>query len=187
MDKVHSRMCITPSASNMRYHALFNMEVSILERMDWRIGSALHPTSSELLFLTGLMGFKMPEESMQALHHLIVSTHMTPSVDQNMLALRREHPYVLALACLASTLLLSVEAVENMCAESKVDLLRDVASKLDIEGGVQDDSDFLVCPVIEQQKAPYVKAMEQIARAVCELQEIAEADSKKCDEKEQDW
>ena len=155
-------------------YALFNMEVAIMESMDWRIGSKLSPTSSGLLFLTGQL-HKIPEDSLQALHHLIVATHMTPEIDLCMTELRNRHPFVLALACLASTLLLSIEAVENMAMTDKKALLREIAPKLGIRE-LQDDPDFLVCPVLDALKVPFVKAMEQVAKAVFELQVIADGE-----------
>ena len=110
----------------------------------------------------------------QALHHLIVSTHMTPEIDACVMPLRSRHPSVLALACLASTLLLSKEAVEKMSMESKTTLLREVARKLGINLMDEEDPDFLVCPTLEKQRGPFIRAMEQLARAVSELQAIAE-------------
>jgi hypothetical protein len=180
IDKAHDRLDIIPSLSLrssfiQRNSALFNMEVSIMESLDWRLSSSskLSPSASGLLFLTGQM-HNLPEDCIQALHHLIVSTHMTPEIDACVMPLRSRHPSVLALACLASTLLLSKEAVEKMSIESKTNLLRQVAQKLGIDLLEEADPDFLVCPMLEKQRGPFVRAMEQLARAVSDLQAIAE-------------
>lgn len=140
---------------------LFSMEVSILRSMDWRIGRVVYPSTSALLFLTGLM-HRVPETCLAALGHLIVSTYVdlpgkdepsstedqpqsTPVAHRTLFFLRRRHAASVALACLCATLLLAKEAVLHMSEESRVELLRMVAERLGIEDAY-DDEDFLVCP-----------------------------------------
>jgi hypothetical protein len=69
MDSVHDRFNIAPHKRQHNAHyALFNMEVSILDSIDWCLGkSTLGPTSSGLLFLTGRLHV-LPEESIQVMN-----------------------------------------------------------------------------------------------------------------------
>ena len=71
IDNAHDRLDIIPSLSLrssfiQRNSALFNMEVSIMESLDWRLSSSskLSPSASGLLFLTGQM-HNLPEDCIQ--------------------------------------------------------------------------------------------------------------------------
>lgn len=89
--------------------------------------------------------------------------------------LRRQHPAAVAFACLATTLILSKDVVESMPQlHERIKLLRDVADMLDI-GETIEDPDLMLCPVDEQQKAPFLQAMKFLATLVWEMQELAEA------------
>lgn len=121
------------------------------------------------------------ERALAALSHLIVSSYHDLDNDsaaatcrRSIFLLRRQHPAAVAFACLATTLILSKDVLESMpLLHERMQLLKDVADMLDI-GETIEDPDLMLCPVDEQQKAPFLQAMKFLATLVWELQGLAE-------------
>lgn len=123
------------------------------------------------------------EQALAALSHLIVSSYhdldessAAATCGRSIFFLRRQHPAAVAFACLATTLILSKDVLESMpLLHERMQLLKDVADMLDI-GETIEDPDLMLCPVDEQQKAPFLQAMKFLATLVWELQDLAETD-----------
>lgn len=122
------------------------------------------------------------ERALAALSHLIVSSYHDLDDDsagatrRSIFFLRRQHPAAVAFACLATTLILSKDVVESMPRlHDRMQLLKDVADMLDI-GETIEDPDLMLCPVDEQQKAPFLQAMKFLATLVWEMQDLAETE-----------
>lgn len=116
------------------------------------------------------------EESICALHHLIVSSYMDVQ-GRTIFFLRRRHPAAVALACLATTLMLSKNVLQTMPLEGRLELLRDVAVRLGVPE-MEEDDDWMMCPVPMEYREPYVKAMEYLELVMWDLQETNDAAAK---------
>lgn len=77
----------------------------------------------------------------------------------------------MAMACLATTLLMAKDAVDNVPIEDRLSILTGVCNRLGI--GSREDQDLLLRPVDGEVDAAYTQAMEFLSRLVGELQEMA--------------
>lgn len=166
--------------------------MSILGAMDWRLNYTVQPTTSGLLFLTGHMHrmqvteplenseniakFRMQvtkcvlqEESLCALHHLIVASYTDVGEKETLFFVRRRHPAAVALACLATTLALAKNARQSMPLADRVQLLRDVAAALGM-ADLEEDADMLLYPADDKHREPFLEAMRYIALVMWEAQ-----------------
>lgn len=112
----------------------------------------------------------MQEESLRALHHLIVSSYSDVR-GKSIFFLRRRQPAAVAMACLATTLVLAKDVMESMDQQEKTALLRDSAAMMGILE-VSEHADLILCPVHSEQRDPYLKAMEFLALCVWDLQDM---------------
>lgn len=83
----------------------------------------------------------------------------------------------MAMACLATTLAMAKDAVDNVPMEERLCILRDVCNRLGISTKEDDEGEgeLLLRPLDEEVDAAYTQSMEFLSRLVGELQEMAEA------------